>query len=568
MKGYSGSFLFSDFLSALIVSVLLIPQSLAYAMLAGLPPQMGLYAAIFPSALYAIFGSSRFLAVGPVAMSSLMTLAVISQIPEELRVVSAAILALMSGGFLFVFGMMRGGSIATFFSRPVVSAYITGAAILIVISQLKHIFQIDVKGRQVADMIISIFSHFGQLNLIATYIGIGTIVSLILVKQFGLRLAKKIRVKNNHAKIAIRLSPILVIAIGTILTIYLNLEQKYGLVTIGEIPAALPSLEFPSAGIEHWKSLILSAFLIGLVGFVDSVSVSQTLAAKDRSRVSPNRELLGVGAANIAAGLTGAYPVAGSLSRSAVNFSSGAKSPLIGVMTAMIVAISILIILPVFTHMPLASLAGLIIFSCFSLFNFGEIWNTWRYSKADALAALAAFFAVLLIGIQYGVLVGTILSMILHIRLTLKPHTALVGRFAGTEHYRDADLYTVEEFDEVKTLRIDESLYFANARFLEDTIAKLVVNHPKMKNLILMCPAVNRIDASALESLLVINDRLSDLDIKLHLSELHAFVRQRLKRSNFLDKLSGDVFFTQHEAIEALRPEPDWSQFSDHIDIH
>lgn len=567
-EGYKRGYLIGDFVSALIVSVLLIPQSLAYALLAGLPPQMGLYAAVFPSVAYAIFGSSRFLAVGPVAISSLMTLAVISQLPEETRVVSAAILAIMAGGFLFVFGLLRGGNIATFFSRPVVSAYITGAAILIIISQLKHVLQIDMHGRQAFDMLSSISSKTGQINLIAVMIGVGTILCLMIIKRFGLRVLYLVKTKKHHAKMAIKLSPIFVIAVATVMTMIFEFEQKFGLATIGEIPAALPRFSFPVAEIEQWKTLILAAFLIGLVGFVDSVSIGQTLAANDRDRVDPNKELLGVGFANIAAGVTGAYPVAGSLSRSAVNASTGAKSPLVGVFTALIVAVAMLTILPVFKSMPLAALAGLIIFSCFSLFNFREILSTWRYSKADAVAALSAFFAVLLVGIQYGVLIGTVLSMILHIRLTLKPHTALVGRFAGTEHYRDADLYTVEEFDEVKTLRIDESLYFANARFLEDKIAKLVVEYPKMQNLILMCPAVNRIDASALESLLVINQRLDSLGIKLHLSELHAFVRQRLKRSEFLDKLTGEVYFTQHEAIEALRPEPDWSQFSDHIDIH
>ena len=567
-EGYARAHLTGDFVSALIVSVLLIPQSLAYALLAGLPPQMGLYAAVFPSAAYALFGSSRFLAVGPVAISSLMTLAVISHLPEETRVVSAAILAVMAGGFLFLFGLLRGGNIATFFSRPVVSAYITGAAILIIISQLKHVLQIDMQGRQAADMLGSIISKLGQVNGVAMAVGGGTILCLMIIKRFGLRILRLAKIKKRHAKMAIKLSPILVIAVATMLTIQLKLEQDFGLATIGEIPAALPRFSFPMSGIEQWKMLVFSAFLIGLVGFVDSVSIGQTLAANDRSRVDPNKELLGVGFANMAAGLTGAYPVAGSLSRSAVNASTGAKSPLVGVFTALIVAVAILTILPVFKSMPLAALAGLIIFSCFSLFNFKEILNTWRYSKADAIAALSAFFAVLIVGIQYGVLIGTILSMILHIRLTLKPHTALVGRFAGTEHYRDADLFTVEEFDEVKTLRIDESLYFANARFLEDKVSKLVVEYPKMTSLILMCPAVNRIDASALESLLVINDRLNSLGIKLHLSELHAFVSQRLQRSSFLEKLTGEVFFTQHEAIEALRPEPDWSQFSDHIDIH
>ncbi|PHR57966.1 MAG: sodium-independent anion transporter [Robiginitomaculum sp.] len=568
LNGYRRGYLIGDFISAVILSVLLIPQSLAYALLAGLPPQVGLYAAIFPSIAYAFFGSSRFLAVGPVAITSLMTMAVISQMPEELRLISAAMLAIMAGGFLAVFGLLRGGSLATFFSRPVVSAYITGAAILIILSQIKYILQIEIEGRRFAEMVPSLISNFSDALLMPSLIGVGTILSLYVLNRYCLRWLRLAGLKKRHARLIIKLSPILVIAVATVATATLGLEQKHGVATVGNIPANLPHFVFPLSDLGHWKSLIVSALLISLVGFVDSVSIGQTLAARNRTRVDPNKELLGVGVANIAAGLTGAYPVAGSLSRSAINYSTGAKSPLVGVMTAVIVAIAVLTILPFLKSMPLATLAGLIIYSCFSLLNFKEIWQTWCYSKADAWTAIGAFCAVLLVGIQYGVLIGTILSMVFHIRLTLKPHTVEVGRFLGTEHYRDADLYTVEEFDEVKTLRIDESLYFANARFLEDTIAKLVVKYPKMENLVLMCPAVNRIDASALESLLVINARLDEHDIKLHLSELHALVRERLHRSTFLEKLTGEIFFTQHEAIEALRPEPDWSQFSDHIDIH
>ena len=472
------------------------------------------------------------------------------------------------GGFLILFGLMKGGSLSTFFSRPVVSAYITGAAILIILSQVKHIFQIDVSGRRVVDMLMSLNANIKDMHKLAALVGGLTIASLWILKKYTAKWLSALGLKEKHARLATRISPILVVGSATLVTALMQLDTRYGLAVIGDIPAALPHFSFPVADIAHWKSLVLAAFLIALVGFVDSVSIGQTLAAKSRLRVDPNKELLGVGAANIAGGLTGAYPVAGSLSRSAINYASGAKSPLVGAMAAIIMAIAILTIMPLLKTLPLATLAGLIIYSCFNLLNFKEIWAVWRYSKADALTAIGAFMAVLLVGVQYGVLIGTILSMVFHIRLTLKPHTVEVGRFPGTEHYRDAAKFEVEEFDQLKTLRIDESLYFANARFLEDTVNKMVVEYPKMKDLILMCPAVNRIDASALESLIEINERLDSVKVKLHLSDLHSHVRERLHRSNFLKTLTGQVFLSQHEAIETLRPEPDWSQFSDHIDIH
>lgn len=568
LNGYKKSDLTGDFISAIALSVLLIPQSLAYAMLAGLPPQVGIYAAILPAIVYAFFASSRVLSVGPVAMTSIMTLAAVSQFPEELRVLSAAMLALMSGICLMGLGLLRGGALATFFSRPVVSAYITGAAILIILSQMKHVMQTEIEGRQVSELLPSIFSNLGQSDKLAVFFALGTVFVLWFVKSFVVNWLRLLHIKKRHAKYASNVSPILLVVAATFFTHFLNLDTRFGLMTVGEIPAKLPKISFPVADLDHWKSLVLAAVLISLVGFVDSISVGQTLASKRRHRVDPNKELLGTGAANFAAGLSGAYPVAGSLSRSALNHATRAKSPLVGLIAALIMALAVLTIMPLLESLPLAVLAGLIIFSCFSLLNFKEIWRTWCYSKADAATALGALFAVLLLGVQYGVLIGTILSMVFHIRLTLKPHTVEVGRFAGTEHYRDTERYEVEEFDEVKTLRIDESLYFANARFLEDTVSQLVVKYPKMQDLVLMCPAVNRIDASALESLAEINQRLDTIDIKLHLSEIHSHVMDRLHRSNFLEKLTGTVFMSQHEAIEALRPEPDWSQYSDHIDIH
>lgn len=568
LEGYSSRTLGGDFISALILCVLLIPQSLAYGLLAGLPPQVGLYAAIFPAIAYAFFGSSRMLSVGPVAMTSIMTVAVVSQFPEEMRVPSAAMLAILAGVFLLIFGLFRGGALSTFFSRPVVNAYITGAAILIIVSQARHFLQIETSGRTIYELVRSIGDKMQNSHKISMIIAGGTVVALWVINRFGVNWMRVAGMRKRRARMIARISPIFVVALATIATIALGLDQKYGLNTLGNIPTALPKPSFPVADLDHWKSLVLAAILIALVAFVDSISVGQTLAARSRYRVDPDKELLGLGVANIAGGLTGAYPVAGSLSRSALNYATGSKSPLSGAFAALLMALVLLTIIPMLKNLPLAALAGLIIFSCFSLLNFKDIWRTWCYSKVDALTAIGAFLAVLFFGVQYGVLVGTILSMIFHIRLTLQPHTVEVGRFLGTEHYRDVERYPVEEFDEVKTLRIDESLYFANARFLEDTVARLVVKYPKMRDLILMCPAVNRIDASALQSLMEINKRLEGIEVRLHLSEVHSYVFDRLHRSNFLEKLTGQVFLSQHDAIETLRPEPDWSQFSDHVDIH
>jgi len=284
--------------------------------------------------------------------------------------------------------------------------------------------------------------------------------------------------------------------------------------------------------------------------------------------VDSNKELLGLGAANVVAGLTGGYPINGSMSRSAVNFTAGGKTPFVGILVAGMMALTALFLTPVLQALPLAVLAALIIVACFNLLDFKSLWRTWVYSKADGITAIATFLSVLLLGVQWGVLVGVVLAMALHIKTTLQPHMPLVGRFPGTEHYRDAERFVVETDAQIKTLRIDESLYYANARYLEDKVAKIVESNPEMTDLVLMCTAVNRIDASALSSLETINNRLKSAEISLHFSDMQSRVRERLFRSDFQDKLTGQIFLSQHDAMMQLQPEPDWSEFSDHIDIH
>ena len=235
---------------------------------------------------------------------------------------------------------------------------------------------------------------------------------------------------------------------------------------------------------------------------------------------------------------------------------------------ALMMALTAVFLTPLLKDLPLAVLAALIIVACFSLLDFQSLWRTWVYSRADGITAIATFSSVLMFGVQWGVLAGVILAMALHINSTLLPYMPLVGRFPGTEHYRDTGRFNVETNEIVKTLRIDESLYYANARYLEDRVAQVVENSPDLKELILMCTAVNRIDASALSSLEEINKRLRSAEIRLHFSDMQSRVKERLFRSDFLEKLSGQIFLSQHEAMVALGPEPDWNELSDHMDIH
>ena len=568
MAGYKVGVFTDDLMAAVVVTILLVPQCLAYALLAGLPPQLGIYASIFPLVAYALLGSSNYLNVGPTAVISLMTAACIATLPAETRIISAGALALLTGGMLIIAGLLKAGFVMNFVSRPVVSAYITGAALLIILSQTKHILGVPETSRTAFDMLYNLVSQIPNVKPLAVLTGGLAVLLFVLVRRLLPYLLVKSGLRAKWAKLISRMAPILIIAVFVLVSAWLDLGGKGGLAIVGDIPAGLPPFSIPNVGLPAFENLLVPALVIAIVAFVDSTSTAQELASRRRERVDTNKELLGVGAANAVAGMTGGYPLNGSMSRSAVNFTAGGKTPFVGLMVAAFMALTALFLTPVLYSLPLSVLAALIIVACLNLLDFGSIWRTWTYSRADGMTALATFLAVLILGVQWGVLVGVVLAMVLHIRMSLTPHMPLVGRFRGTEHYRDADKFNVETIETVKILRIDDSLYYANARYLEDRVATIVSEYPEMTDLILMCTGVSHIDASALSSLVEINRRLRALKIRLHLSSMQSVVRERLYRSVFLEKLSGNVYLSQHEAMIDLQPEPDWAQFSDHIDIH
>ena len=565
---YNGSIFTEDLVAAIIVTILLVPQSLAYALLAGLPPQVGIYVSIFPLLAYALLGSSKYLNVGPTAVISIMTAASISILPESERLISAAALGVMTGSILLVAWLFKAGFIMNFVSRPVVSAYITGAAILIIISQLKHIFGVNIYSSTALSMLSELIKNMYNINEYSMLIGICAISLLIIINRYLAYSLIRLRIKSRRAKLVGRIAPILIVAIFIMFSSYYNFSNTFDLNVVGEIPKGLPPFSIPVLPYSSLQSLAMPAVVIAIVAFVDSCSTAQELAARSRSRVDSNKELLSLGASNLVAGMTGGYPINGSMSRSAVNFNAGGKTRFVGLLVAMMMALTAVFLTPILKDLPLAVLAALIIVACFSLVDFKNLWETWVYSRADGITAIATFSSVLIFGVQWGVLVGVILAMALHINSTLLPHMPLVGRFPGTEHYRDSGRFNVETNEIIKTLRVDESLYYANARYLEDRVAQVVEESPDLKDLVLMCTAVNRIDASALSSLEEINKRLKSAEIRLHFSDMQSRVKERLFRSNFLDKLSGQIFLSQHEAMEELEPEPDWNVLSDHIDIH
>ncbi|MFS8185029.1 sulfate permease, SulP family [Pseudovibrio denitrificans] len=553
-RNYNKDSFSNDMIAAVIVTIMLIPQSLAYALLAGLPPEMGLYASILPIILYAIFGTSRALAVGPVAVVSLMTAAAIGQIAESGTAgyaIAALTLAMLSGGILLLMGVFKLGFLANFLSHPVIAGFITASGVLIASSQLKHILGVDAKGHTLVEIVVSIFEHLGEVNLATLLIGVSATLFLFWVRKGMKPMLLEMGLKPRLADVLTKAGPVGAVVVTTAVVWIFGLDQS-GVKIVGSVPQSLPPLTMPSFSSELIGALFVPALLISIIGFVESVSVAQTLAAKKRQRIDPDQELIGLGAANIGAAFTGGYPVTGGFARSVVNFDAGAETPAAGAYTAVGLAIAAVSLTPLIFFLPKATLAATIIVAVLSLVDFSILKHSWSYSKSDFSAVAATILLTLGFGVETGVSAGVILSIGLYLYKTSRPHIAEVGLVPGTEHFRNINRHEVLTSPQLLTIRIDESLYFANARFLEDYIYDRAVDDDCLKHVVLQCSAVNEVDFSALESLEAINHRLQDAGIQLHLSEVKGPVMDRLQRSHFLDELSGRVFLSQYQAQEEL----------------
>lgn len=556
-RRYDREALLGDGVAALIVTVMLIPQSLAYALLAGLPPEVGLYASVAPLLLYAVFGSSRVLAVGPVAVVSLMTAAAIGEhaAPGSAAYGQVAItLAFLSGVMLLVMGVLRLGFIANFLSHPVISGFITASGLLIAASQLKTLMGVKAEGHNLVELLGALAREAPHTHVTTLVVGVAATAFLFWARK-GLKPMLRGRgIGPRLADVLTKAGPVAAIAVTTGLAWALGWQQQ-GMQVVGAIPQGLPPLSLPSFDLALWRELAVPALLIGVVGFVESVSVGQTLAARRRERIEPDQELVALGACNLGAAFTGGFPVTGGFSRSVVNFDAGAQTPAAGVFTAAGILLATLLLTPALYFLPQATLAATIIVAVLSLVDFGILKRTWSYSKPDFAAVAATLLATLGIGVETGLLVGVGVSLALYLWRTSRPHIASVGLVSGTEHFRNVLRHPVRVSPTLLGLRVDESLYFANARALEDCINDAVASQPALKHVVLQCSAINDIDASALESLEAIEHRLRDAGIALHLSEVKGPVMDRLQHTDFLRHLSGKVFLTHYRAVATLAPE-------------
>ncbi len=542
LKHYRRALLPGDIGAGLVVAMMMIPQGMAYALVAGLPPVVGIYASILPPVVYALFGSSMTQSVGPMAIVSLMTAAAIGPLApagSALATVLAAQLALVSGAVLLLCGLLRMGFLANFFSRPVMSGFTVGSAIVIAFDQ-------------VHSLLGAAPHHAGlQVHTPSAVLGVGSLLLLVLAKQYLAGLLRRCGLPPAAADIGAKLAPMLVVLGGIVLMATTGLAET-GVRTTGAVPAGLPRLNLATSSV-HWPLLLQPGLLIGFIVFLMSMSAAQSLALKRNEKLVSNHELVGLGAANVASALSGGFPVTGSLSRSAVNFAAGANTPLASLITAALLACALLAPTGWLALLPLPTLAATIIVAVLGMLELDVLRTAWRYDRSDALAWGATCLGVLAMGVEAGVIVGVALSMGTLIWRASRPHIAVLGRIAGSEHFRNIERYPAETRPELLVLRIDANLFFGNVEAVCERIECELATHPSARHLVLVMTAVSSIDTTALFALSELNQSLKRRGIGMHLAEVKGPVMDRLRQSELLRDLNGKLFLSTAMASDHLQ---------------
>ncbi len=553
---YRREYISGDLLAGTIVAIMLLPQSIAYAMLAGLPPEAGLYAGIVPLVLYPVFGTSTTLAVGPVAILTLLTgsaLAPLAAPGSPEYVMLALALTLLGGCFLLLAGLLRLGRLTNFISQPVISGFTTAAALIIGFSQVKHLLGLNLpRTSYIPTLVADIFRHLQDINPVTLLIGVAAIALLAARGLFSTALTR-LGVSETSAGLLAR-SVMLVIVITAIIVTWLTgLDHRYGVSIVGTVPAGLPRPVNPLADLATLQQLLAPAAIIAIVGYIQSLAMARSLAARRREMIDPDRELLGLGLANIGSAFTGGFPVTGGFSRSVVNLMAGARTQAAALVTATLIAIALVFLAPALYYLPKAILAAIIVVAVASLIDFTPFFSAWRYNRADGLAYGVTFAAVIALGVERGIMLGVATSIFMYLWRTSQPHYAILGRIRGTEHFRNVKRHYVDIDKQILIMRIDENLYFANTSWLENRLLNEVARHKSVRHVILNLHSVSYIDSSALRALesAIVNLRASG--VTLHFAEIKGPVLDHLMQTDLLDKLApGQIFLTTFEAVNAL----------------
>jgi len=546
----------SDMIAGVVVLFITVPQVIAYAFLAGLPPEAGLYASIAALLCYAAFGSSRTLAVGPTAILAMMTLEATSSqaLPGTEEYVQLAIkLGLVTGLVLIALRLINFGAVINFLSHAVVTGFISAAAILIITNQLPAILG---TGAAPENSMWGVLRHLanspGDINLVVMLIAGGAFALLVFCRSFFEAVLLKMGVPGQVANNLVKSAPMYAVITGIIITAVYELDVTSGVPVVGSIPSDLPALALVSITLQEIQTLFPSALLIAMVVFMESTSVGTAMASKRRQKIEPNQELVGLGLANIGASLSGGFPVAGSFARTVVNFSSGAVTPVASVITAVLVMVTLVWFAPFFYYLPRAVLAAIIVISAWQLIDVPVIKRIFTFNLIDTITFCCTFLAVLSLGVEMGILVGIAISFVLLIRSSSVPHIIIVGRMGDSEHFRNVERFDTRTSPDVLAMRIDQSIYFVNTRYIESFVLKSVAESPDVKHVILICTATNFIDTSGLEMLEHLCDNLHEVGVTLHLAEVKSAVMDKLKHTDFSEHMRGKIYFTTDLAMKEL----------------
>lgn len=556
LRHYRREHLPSDVVAGIVTAIMLIPQSMAYAQLAGLPPQIGLYASVAPLIVYALLGTSGQLSVGPVAITSLLVFSGVSSLAtpgSERYIQLVLLLAFMVGAIKLALGVLRLGVILNFISHPVLAAFTSASALIIAVGQLKYILGYRIGGEHLHETIAQAIAGLGQTNLVTLAIGLGSIGLLLFFRQ-GLRpLLRRAGLPPLAVTLIVSGAPLLAVILGIVIAQAFQLDQTAKVAVVGSIPAGLSPISMPAMTMADAQALLPTALTIVLVSVVESIAVAKALASKRRQAIDPDQELVALGAANITASFFSGYPVTGGFARSVVNAQAGAITGLASLITAAGIALILLFFTPIFYYLPQAVLAATVIVAVIGLVDLREPQRIWRTNRGDAFTWLLTFIAVLALGIETGIFIGVGSALVLYLWRTSRPHIAIVGRLGDSEVYRNVERHQVKTWPHVVAVRVDESLYFANTRYLEQALLRIVAERPEVKHLVLIGSAINFIDSSALHTLDHLIDELRDAGVEFHLADIKGPVMDRLKQSELLDKIGEDhIHLTTHTAMLAL----------------
>lgn len=547
----------AEFVAGTITAILIIPQAIAYALIAGVPPTLGLCAAIVAPVLYGFLGSSRTAILGPAAVQAAMVgaaLLPLAAADEPLRIAGALAIGVISGAMLVALGLLRLGWLTNFISHPVLSGFTTGAVLYIIVTQLGGL--LGIKLPQDASSVaaaLKLIEGLPSIKPATALCGVLAVVLLLLARRAGPALARLLELSGEYGLLLGRVAPLLVVLLFTVLSSSLQLAAHYGVGVVGDIPAVLPHPDWTRFHGADWRGFAGAAALIALVGYIETLSIAKALAFRRRERISPDRELIALGLTNLGVAALGGMPVAGSFSKSMVNSEAGARTQLSGLIAATWVALCAAFVTGLLHELPRAVLAAIIIVAVAGLIDFRSLRETWNYDRGDGAAQAVTIAAVLAFGIEQGLLMGSALAVLLFLYKTSRPRIIVVGLVPGTQHFRSVHRNDVMTLDHLLLIRIDENLYFANTPRVETELQRLVAEHPTATDVVLILSGIGYIDASSLAMLDQFEDDLAKTGVRLHLAEFKSQVIDRLRGTALFERLSPDrVHRSTYELIASF----------------